>query len=399
MSIFGVLINMYPRNDPKQPYNGLPLLPPPGDLESKLVLKACVRARALLAELRIAGQLIPDETVLINTIPLLEAKDSSEIENIVTTHDDLFRQATLTETGADPATKEAMRYRGALYAGFSSLQVHPLTTRTAVDICRSVKGIDIDIRAISGTTLTNTYTGETIYTPPDNNDRIRGLMANWERFINAPTDLDPLVRMAIQHYQFEAIHPFTDGNGRTGRIINILSLVQDGLLTQPTLYLSRHLLRTRADYYRLLGRVTSHGELSDWEAWIMYMLTAVEVTAAWTAAKIRSIRSLMVHTSDHVARAQQMPIHSRSLIEAIFAQPYCRIPVLVERGIAKRQTASVYLKELSRLGVLEERKYGRDKVFVNRRYLDLLASDGHDFMPYFVADADYRPGQYGFRED
>jgi Fic family protein len=385
--------------DPKQPFNALPLLPPAGDVETKPVLKACVRAGALLAELRTAGLLIPDQAVLINTIPLLEAKDSSEIENIVTTHDELFREASLSEAESDAATKEALRYRGAVYAGVASLQRQPLTTTTAVDICRTIKAPHMDIRNTPGTALMNTYTGEVIYTPPEGPDLIRDLMANWEQFINLPSDLDPLVRMAIQHYQFEAIHPFTDGNGRTGRIINILSLIQDGLLTQPTLYLSRHILRTRGEYYRLLGGVTARGE---WEPWVLYMLTAVAETTAWTTNKIRSIRDLMAHTSMHVARAQQIPIHSRPLIDAIFAQPYCRIAHLTERGIAKRQTASVYLKELVRLGVLQEKKFGRDKLFVNRRYIDLLASDGHDFEPYFKigpAEAASLPGLRGFYEE
>jgi Fic family protein len=402
MSIVETLIDMTTlvlRNDPRRPYDHLPLLPPPGDLETKTVLKACVRARALLAELRTAGQLIPDEKVLINTIPLLEAKDSSEIENVVTTHDDLFRQAVLDEGEADAATKEALRYRTALYAGVAALQRQPLTTRTAVDICCAIKAVDMNVRATPGTTLMNTYTGEVVYTPPQGAERIRDLMANWERFINEPSDLDPLVRMAIQHYQFEAIHPFTDGNGRTGRILNVLTLIQDGLLTQPTLYLSRHILRTRGEYYRLLGGITATG---DWEPWLLYMLTAVEQTTGWTMQKIRSIRDLMVHTSIYVARSQNLPLHSRSLIDVIFAQPYCRIGHLVERGIAKRQTASVYLQELVRLGVLQERKYGRDKLFVHRRYIDLLASDAHDFERYFDTydgAPSSPPGLYGFNEE
>ena len=387
-----------PAVDPLRPFDGLPPVPPLIDVESKVVLKACVRARSILAELRTAGLLIPDQSVLINTIPLLEAKDSSEIENIVTTHDDLFREASLDET-ATPATKEALRYRSALYAGVAMLQLRPLTTRTAVEICRRIKGCEMDIRATPGTALVNSYTGEVVYTPPQGSARIRDLMANWERFVNEPSDLDPLVRMAIQHYQFEAIHPFTDGNGRTGRVLNILSLIQDGLLNQPILYLSRHILRTRGEYYRLLGGVTTTGA---WEPWLLYMLTAVEVTASWARDKIRSIRDLMAHTSDYVARAQRHEVHSRALIDAIFAQPYCRIEHLVERGIAKRQTASVYLKELARLGVLQERKYGRDKVFINRRYIDLLAADTHEFEPYFQlgpVESAALPGLRGFYEE
>ena len=364
--------------DRSRPYNDLPLLPPSKDLETREVLKKCVTARTALAELRIAGQLIPDQGVLINAIPLLEAKDSSEIENIVTTNDALFREASLGDEGGDPAAKEALRYRTALYEGFKSLGERPLTTRTAIEICRTIKGLDLDLRATPGTALRNSHTGEVIYTPPDGQDRLRNLLANWERFVNAEDDLDPVVRMAVQHYQFEAIHPFPDGNGRTGRILNILTLVQLGLLELPTLYLSRHILRTRADYYRHLDGVTATG---DWLPWIGYMLDAVAHTATWTNRKIRSIRDLMEHTAEHV-RMGAPKIYSRELVELIFSQAYCRIGNVVEKGIAKRHAASTYLKTLSSLGVLEEEKLWRDKVFIHRKYMTLLGSDEHTFEPY-----------------
>lgn len=364
--------------DPKRPYNELPPLPPGGDVETKAVLKRCVPARAALAELKIAGQLIPDQTVLINSIPILETKDSSAIENIVTTTDALFREVTNTDESDDPVAKEALRYRTALHQGFQSLRERPLTTRTAVEICRTITAIDLDIRRAPGTTLTNSYTGEVIYTPPEGETRLRDLLGNWERFLHDATDLDPLVRMAILHYQFEAIHPFVDGNGRTGRILNILALVQDGLIDLPTLYLSRHIVRTKADYYRLLQRVTTHQE---WEPWILYMLTATEVTSIWTNAKIRAIRSLMDHTAEHI-RQSAPKIYSREIVELIFNMPYCRIANVVERGIAKRQAASTYLKALCQAGVLLEEKVGRDKLFLHRKYLDLLSSDEHHFNDY-----------------
>lgn len=366
---------MFDRN---RPYNDLPRLPPPIDVETRDVLKMCVRAQAALAELRTAGQLIPDQGVLINAIPLLEARDSSEIENIVTTNDALFREASLGDEGGDPAAKEALRYRTALYDGFRTLDARPLTTRTTTDICRTIKGIDLDLRATPGTALRNSHTGEVIYTPPEGRDRIRDLLANWETFINANDDLDPVVRMAVQHYQFEAIHPFPDGNGRTGRVLNILTLVQRGLLDMPTLYLSRHILRTRADYYRLLDGVTTKGE---WQPWILYMLEAVERTAGWTNQRIRAIRALIEHTREHV-RAGAPKIYSRELIELIFIRAYCRIANVVEMGIAKRQAASTYLKALVDIGVLEEEKIGRDKVFIHRKYMTLLGADDHEFEPY-----------------
>jgi Fic family protein len=365
-------------NDPRKPYNNLPLLPPAQDVESKAVLKACVGARAALAELRTAGQLIPDQRVLIHIIPLLEARSSSEIENIVTTNDELFRQASLDDGGADPATKEALRYRSALFEGFEAIKLRPITTSTAIEICRTLKGVGLDIRATPGTTLTNSHTGEVIYTPPEGADHLRSLLANWERFLNEPTDLDPVVRMALLHYQFEAIHPFVDGNGRTGRVLNILCLVQDKLLDLPTLYLSRHILQTRGEYYRLLSHVTATG---DWEPWVLYMLKAVELTAIWTMHKIRAIRALMDQATE-LMRTGAPKVYSRELVELLFTKPYCRIADLEERNIAKRQSSSKYLKELVALGMLIEEKSGRDKIYLHRVYMDLLSSDEHAVKPY-----------------
>lgn len=365
-------------SDPKFPYNDLPVLPPSTEVETKATLKRCVTARAAVAELRQAGELIPDQSVLINTIPLLEARDSSEIENIVTTNDALFREASQTADANDPAAKEALRYRSALTSGYHSLKTRPLTARTAIEVCSEITGIEMDIRKTPGTALRNTFTGEVIYMPPDGADRLRNLLSNWERYLNDDSDIDPLIKMAVLHYQFEAIHPFPDGNGRTGRILNILSLIQAGLLDIPTLYLSRHILRTKADYYARLQGVTQRGE---WEPWIVYMLTAVEMTASWTNQRIRAIRDLMVHTTDYV-RANAPAIYSHELVETIFAQPYTRIGHLIERDIAKRVSASRYLKQLVEIGVLTEEKSGRDKLFIHRKYMSLLSSDGHAFEPY-----------------
>jgi Fic family protein len=365
-------------NNPLKPYNDLPLLPPRHDVETKTVLKACVGARAALAELRTAGDLIPDQRVLIHIIPLLEARGSSEIENIVTTNDELFRQASLEDGSADPATKEALRYRAALFEGFEAIKQRPITTATAIEIVRTLKGVNLDIRATPGTTLTNSHTGEVIYTPPEGAEHLRSLLANWERFLNEPTDLDPVVRMALLHYQFEAIHPFVDGNGRTGRVLNILCLVQDKLLDLPTLYLSRHILKTRGEYYRLLSQVTATGE---WEPWVVYMLKAVEQTAIWTMLKIRSIRQQM-DLATELVRTGAPKVYSRELVELLFTKPYCRIGDVVERGIAKRESASKYLKELVALGMLFEEKSGRDKVYMHKAYMELLSSDEHAVRPY-----------------
>ena len=368
--------------DPAKPYNSLPELPPGTEVETKAVLKRCVAAHRALAELNLAGRLIPDQSVLINTIPLLEAKDSSEIENIVTTNDALFREASHGDDGGDPATKEALRYRSAITSGFHSLKQRPLTARTAIDICSVIKGIEMDVRKTPGTQLKNTFTGEVIYTPPEGADRLRNFLANWEQYLHAEDDIDPLVRMAVLHYQFEAIHPFPDGNGRTGRVLNLLVLVQAGLLEMPTLYLSRHILRTRPEYYRLLQAVTQKGE---WEPWLLYLLGAVESTASWTNLRIRAIRDLIDNTAEYV-KANAPGIYSHELIQAIFSQPYSRIAHLTEQGIVKRVSASRYLKQLVDIGVLDEEKQGRDKLFINRKYMELLASDEHAFSPYVIGE-------------
>lgn len=363
--------------DPKRPHNDLPPLPPQVDVESRVVLKKCVAARTALAELRLAGHLIPDQRALIHTIPNLEARASSAIENIVTTNDALFRQASLGDSEATPATKEAARYRTALYRGVEALKTLPLSTRIAVDVCRVLTGIEMDVRRTPGTTLANSHTGEVIYTPPEGEGRLRELLSNWETFAHSSPDLDPLVRMAILHYQFEAIHPFPDGNGRTGRILNILGLIEAGLLEMPTLYISRYILSSRGDYYRLLGRVTFHQE---WEPWILYVLTAVEETSGWTTQKISAVRALMDETVAYVrAAAPKLP---HVVVEQIFTYPYCRIGNLVEQGIAGREAASKYLRDLARLGILEEEKVGRDKIFLHRKYIDVLFAEEHTFEPY-----------------
>ncbi len=354
---------------PGRPYNDLPPLPPRDDLETKTVLKACIAARAALAELRVSGQLIPNQSVLINSIPLLEAQASSEIENIVTTTDRLFRFANEAGNQADPATKEALRYRTALNEGYLSLRDRPVSTSTAVTVCRTIKGIALDIRSTPGTALMNETTGAVIYTPPEGQDLLRDKLANWERYIHEAEEIDPLVRLAVMHYQFEAIHPFTDGNGRTGRVLNLLYLVDKGLLDIPVLYLSRYIIGNKRAYYDRLLSVTTHGA---WEDWILYMLEAVRETAEWSTMRIRAIRDLLDHTAARMRR--NLPkIYSRELAEVIFVNPYCRIGDLVEAGIAKRQAASVYLKALVDDGLLQEMKAGRENLYINPALLTLLS--------------------------
>ena len=369
--------------DPEKPHNGLPELPPPAALiESKEILKKCINARVALAELKQAAELIPNAAVLVNALPLLEAQASSEIENIVTTTDKLFEFVEIAEDKADAATKEALRYRTALFEGSKMVQRRMLTIDMAIQICSTIKDLELDIREDSGTTLANRKTGEVIYTPPVGQKLLQKQLQNWADFMHSSEDIDPLIRMAVQHYQFEAIHPFTDGNGRTGRIINILFLVEQGLLDSPILYLSRHIIQHKSDYYRLLLNVT-HNQA--WGDWIMFMLNGVEETCTWTTEKIKAIRELMRHTSQHVQ--QKLPkIYSWELVEALFKQPYCRINNLVSTGIAKRQTASVYLKQLCDIGVLKEFKSGRETLFVHPKYIELLTGEANVWVFYAGVD-------------
>jgi len=317
--------------------------------------------------MRAAAMSLPDQTILINAIPLLEAQASSQIENIVTTADALFRADVLERTD-DPAVKEALRYRTALRHGVDAIEERPISTNLMIELCSIVTGVDTRIRATPGTTLRGDRTGEVVYTPPTGEDVLREKLAAWERFAHGASDLDPLVRIALLHYQFEAIHPFHDGNGRTGRILNLLLALRDDLLDTPILYLSGYILATRSDYYRLLRAVTTDAA---WEAWVLYLLEGIRLTAISTTARIETIRSLMVSTAERVRR--EAPASSSPLLlDVIFSKPYCRISDVVDAGIAKRQRASVHLKELVRIGVLEEHAVSRDRIFLHRELLDAL---------------------------
>ena len=364
--------------NPAKPYNALPPLPPRKNLETVPVLRKCVGAGRALAGLKEAARLIPNQDVLINSIPLREARDSSAIENIVTTNDTLFKFANVDPEKADDATKEALRYRTALMRGFMDIQKKPLSTSTAVLVCRAIKNVDLDIRKVPGTALAHHPSGKIIYTPPEGQALLREKLSSLEHFLHAGDDLDPIIRMAAAHYQFEAIHPFTDGNGRTGRILNTLYLIDKKLLDLPILYLSRYINAHRSEYYDRLLAVTTQGA---WEAWLVYMLTAVEETSLWTTAKIRAIGDLMDATVAYVS-ASSPKIYSRELIEVIFTQPYARIADVVEAGLAVRQTASKYMKELAAKGVLQERQEGRENIYINVRFLDLLTSKSNAFKKF-----------------
>lgn len=365
--------------DVTTPYNGLPSLPPKKEAETKKILKQCIEARAALAELHKAAEMLPNQEVLINTLPLLEAQASSEIENIVTTTDKLFQYANqISASQADPATKEALSYRTALKEGFETIKKRPSNTVLAEQICSILRGIDMKVRKVSGTKLYNQSTGEIIYTPPEGESLLREKLSNWEQFLHIENNIDPLIKMAVGHYQFEAIHPFIDGNGRTGRILNILYLIEQNLLTIPVLYLSRYIIQNKNDYYKYLLNVTLYEE---WEPWIIYMLKAVESTSKWTSQKINIIINLMEETRKYVKH--KLPkIYSQELVDLLFIQPYCRIYNVVDAGIAKRQTASEYLQKLVSTNVLREQEFGREKIFINPRLMSILLKDTNNYAPF-----------------
>ncbi len=356
--------------DRDRPYNELPLLPPQGvALETVPVLKQAIAASRELAELKGAGRQIPNQRILLTGIVMQEARLSSEIENIVTTNDELYQAMAEDLFSASPHTKEVLRYQEALWHGYQQLKDRPLSTNLFIDLVQKIKGQAIGIRAVLGTKLTGND-GGIVYTPPEGEARLRGLLSNLEHFIHDDQDgLDPLVKLAMMHYQFEAIHPFPDGNGRTGRIINILYLVEKGLLELPVLYLSRYIIRNKSAYYEGLRRVTEEGA---WEDWILFMLRGIEEMARETRDLIRQIADLMDAMAE-TARQQAPKAYSKDLIELIFEQPYCKIRFLEERGIARRQTASSYLKALAEAGLLRPVKVGREIYYINDRLLRVLA--------------------------
>ena len=298
--------------DPLKPYNELPLLPPKESIETSAILKKAVTAGRALAELKGLGGTIPNQAMLINTIVLQEAQSSSEIENIITTTDALFRALTTRTSQVDAATKEVLRYREALLEGLHTLKKRPfLTTNVFVKIFQTIKENTSGIRNTPGTKISNARTGEVIYTPPEGESVIRDKLKNLEDYIHAENTVDPLIKLAVFHYQFEAIHPFTDGNGRTGRILNILFLVMKSLLDFPVMYLSKYIIENKNDYYLLLRNVTVKKE---WEPWILFMLEAVEQTSIYTRKKIISIRELIEETLTSSKKRLPTRVYSKELI-------------------------------------------------------------------------------------
>ncbi len=356
--------------DRLRPYNDLPPLPPRVDLETREVLRRCVSASRALAELKGAGDLIPNQEIPINTIPLQEAKSSSAVENILTTNDRMLTALVGKYVQVDHETKEVLRYRSALSQGVALLATRPLSTNLIVDVCSTLLDRTVRIRKMPGTTISNAATGEVVYTPPEGESVVRDKLADLERYINVGNNLDPLIRLALFHYQFEAIHPFSDGNGRAGRILNILYLISAGLLSIPVLYLSRYIIRHKDEYYSLLQAVTEKGA---WGDWVLYMLEAVEETSRWTCGKVRAIEGLLDRAIERCRSGLPGRVYSKELVELVFANPYSKIASVVEAGIAERQTAGEYLSELVKIGLLVDRKVGRERIFINHELVDLLA--------------------------
>ncbi len=352
----------------------LPELPPPGLTENIEMLKAAASAHRWLGELKGKAASIPNQGILIDTLSLQEARASSEIENIITTQDQLFQASLFPNTLGNADAKEVARYREALHAGFEMLRERDglLTSNTIVRMFRILKGTDDEFRSLPGTALLNERTGEHVYIPPQGPDEVRARMRALEVFINDDETraLDPLIKMAVIHHQFESIHPFVDGNGRVGRMLNVLYLCKAGLLETPILYLSRHINRTKGDYYRELQKVRETGE---WEDWILYMLTAVSRTAQATLVLVEEIRLLMAETKQWL-REHHERMYSQDLLNSLFRHPYTRIDFLVRDLSMSRPTASKYLELLAAEGRITKHRLGRDVYFVNDRLVGILAA-------------------------
>lgn len=344
----------------------------PARFETPSILKKLNDASRRLAELKGVVESIPNRNILTNTLAIQEAKDSSEIENIVTTHDELFQDDLSGKSGLGPAAKEVLRYREALRTGFETIRRDGLlTSRSILEIQAVLEQNHAGFRRVPGTTLKNNA-GEVVYTPPQHPDEIEGLMTDLERFINQPElfEADPLIKMALIHHQFESIHPFYDGNGRTGRIINVLYLVKEGLLEIPVLYLSRHIVRTKADYYRLLQAVRTEDR---WEDWVLYMLTAVEKTASEAIVIIQQVKTALLETKRRIRASYKF--YSQDLINNLFNHPYTKIE-FVERDLkVSRLTATRYLDALVKGGFLEKRKIGRSNYYINLALTSILTGE------------------------
>lgn len=353
----------------------IPILPLSIELETIPILKKLTKAHQALAELKGITEIIPNQNILISTLSLQEAKDSSAIENIITTHDELYKSDAHAKQFASLGAKEVYSYAAALQNGCRKIKTSGLLINTYIlEIQQTLEENSAGFRKQMGTVLKNDQTGEVIYTPPQDEGQIRTLMNNLEQFINNEelSNLDPLIKMAIIHHQFESIHPFYDGNGRTGRIINILYLVKRGLLETPILYLSRYINKNKSEYYRLLQSVRDSGS---WESWILYLLDGVEQTSRQTIRLIFEIRDLMLFQK-HKLRSDLPKVYSQELLNNLFKHPYTKIDFLMEELQIHRNTAMKYLEELVAVGLLTKHRMGKENYYLNSSLFALLAKAG-----------------------
>ena len=358
--------------DRKTPYNELPPLPPKADIETKSILRKTISAGRALARFSGALTNLPNPTLFVDTIHLQEAKASSEVENIVTTNDELYKSLVTDRKAESAATKEVLNYKEALWLGLEALKTKPfITTNLCIRIVQCIKRNDASIRVTPGTTLSNPL-GEVIYTPPSGESVIREKMANLEKFINAADDgIDPLIKMALMHYQFEAIHPFSDGNGRTGRILLLLYLKLSGLLDIPAIYLSQYIIDHKTAYYQRLRAVT---ESEAWEPYILYMLDMVEETSVKGLTRLNKVAQAMEETADEIKR--RLPkIYSKDLMEILFRLPYTKRQHLIDEKIGSLKTVGNYLMALEENGFMKSIKVGKEKLYLNKRLLEILEGD------------------------
>lgn len=350
------------------PYNDLPLLPPKADIETKKILRKTISAGRALAQLNGTLLNLPNPALFLDTIYLQEAKASSEVENIITTNDELYKSLVADRKIEDSATKEVLSYKEALWLGLEQLQKKPLiTTNLCVNIVQCIKKNSASIRNMPGTTLSNTK-GEVIYTPPGGEAVIREKLANLEKFINGNESIDPLIKMALMHYQFEAIHPFPDGNGRTGRILLLLYLKLSGLLNTPAIYLSGYIIKNKAEYYKRLRGVTENNE---WESYILYMLDLIEETSIKGLERLNKITTAMEKTA-HEIKKKLPKIYSKDLIEILFRLPYTKRQHLIDENIGNLKTVGNYLIALEENGFLKSVKVGKEKLYLNQQLLTML---------------------------
>ncbi len=354
--------------DKTRPYNSLPLLPPKADLETKEILTKTIKASRALAQLNGAIRNLPNPSLFLDTIHLQEAKASSEIENIITTNDDLYQAVVADKKFDNPATKEVINYKEAIWLGFKHLEKKPfITTNLCIELVQCIKQNKAGIRTTSGTTLSNTN-GEVIYTPPSGEQVIREKMANLESFINENKSFDPLIKMAISHYQFEAIHPFSDGNGRTGRILLLLQLKLEKLLDIPALFLSEYIMQHKDKYYKGLRTIT---EKNDWSKFILFILDMVETTAIKGLDRLEAIIKLMETTGQEIK--EKLPkVYSKDLVEVIFKLPYTKRQNLIDIDLGTPKTVGNYLIAMEEEGFLKSVRIGKEKLYLNPKLMSIL---------------------------